>query len=234
MDKYYAQYLLNKTKDDYNRIAVKFSNTRQHLSEDISYLGKFSQARDRVLDFGCGNGRLSELFIGKKIQYTGVDFSDEMMNLAKEKYPDDKFVLVDNLKLPFKDASFDIIYCLSALHHIPSQELRQALLGEFRRVLKPGGTLVLTVWNLICEPKVKYIIFKNSLLKIFGLTKLDFGDFFRSFSDEKQAVQRYFHCFAGRELKKIVDRAGFSVIERTTLYRGKSKRFSNLLIIAKK
>ncbi|MCL5795223.1 MAG: class I SAM-dependent methyltransferase [Patescibacteria group bacterium] len=234
MDKKYANYLLSKTKDDYNRIAVKFSNTRANLTDDIIELGQFATTKNRVLDFGCGNGRLSTLFKDKTIQYTGVDFSYKMIEIARKIHPTPNFIVIDSLKLPFADKYFDKIFCLSVLHHIPSRIFRLELLKEFKRVLKPNGMLSLTVWNLMNEPDVKALILKNSILKFLGLTKLDFGDFFRSFSDETQTVRRYVHCFSARELKQLFLDAGFNILEQKTLYRGKLKKFSNLLIVAKK
>lgn len=234
MDKNYAKYLISKTKDDYNRIAVKFSNTRANLSNDILHLKQFFKKGDNILDFGCGNGRLSLLFNEKNIQYTGVDFSSKLIEIAQAKYPHNKFILIDGFKLPFPDNYFDAIYCLSVLHHIPSRFYRLELLKEFKRVLKPRGRLILTVWNLINEPNVKWHIIKNAILQLLGLTKLDFRDFFRSFSDEHQAVKRYFHCFSQKELVKLFTQAGFNMIEQKVVYRGTAKKYSNLLVVAKK
>ncbi len=234
MDRNYANYLIQKTKDDYNRIAVKFSNTRTNLSNDIVYLRKFVQPQNKILDFGCGNGRLSGLFTDKSIQYTGVDFSSNLIKIAQKQYPKGRFILINNFKLPFPDNYFDAVYCLSVLHHIPSQPYRLKLLEEFKRILKSRGKLVLTVWNLINEPSVKWQIIKNAIIKIFGLTKLDFKDFFRSFGDGKQTVRRYLHYFTRAELAKLFIQTGFNTIEQKVIYRGKSKKYSNLLIVATK
>lgn len=63
----------------------------------------------KVLDAGCGYGRLSEWFDN----YTGVDFSPDFIARAEMKYPDKKFVQADLKKLPFKDREFDFAICVS-------------------------------------------------------------------------------------------------------------------------
>lgn len=62
-----------------------------------------------VLDIGCGYGRMSTLFD----KYTGVDISPDFIQLAKETYPDKKFVCADLNKLPFKDKEFDVGFMVS-------------------------------------------------------------------------------------------------------------------------
>ena len=99
MDKEYAKYLLNKTKEDYNLIADDFSRTRENIWEEIRFL--FDNKKERVLDLGCGNARYYQLL--KNTDYTGVDFSEKLIEIAKNKYPEAKFQAVDALNLPFPD-----------------------------------------------------------------------------------------------------------------------------------
>lgn len=261
MQKDYANFLLKKTKDDYNRIADKFSSTRGYLSEDILILKKYAKPGDKILDLGCGNGRLSELFSDKNIRlthhlggerslhlrgersqcvtsmsmnYTGVDFSKELITIARKKYPSEKFYLADALKLPFLQNRFDAVYCLSVFHHIPSEEFRVKFLKEIRRVLAPNGKVVLTVWNLRSKEEIKLTLFKNFFSRILGLSKLDGGDVFLPFKSEGTTVQRYIHCFTSNELEKLLAKTGFKVDEIKILNRGKKAENANILIVGKK
>ena len=94
----------------YNNFAQEFSSTRQHLWDDLKPLAKYTRNGDKVLDLGCGNGRLYQLFTDKSIHYVGLDQSEELIKKAQEKFPEVDFSVGDMLELPFPDDRFDIIY----------------------------------------------------------------------------------------------------------------------------
>jgi alkylated DNA repair protein alkB family protein 8 len=227
MHKNYANYLLKKTKDDYNRIADKFSSTRGYISNDILELNSFVNIRDNILDLGCGNGRLSEVFKEMNVTYIGTDNSREMIKIAKKKYPKEKFIVSDALCLPFKDNIFDKVFSLSVIQHIPSVELRIKFLKEVQRVLKPKGKLIITAWY-INQNKIKKYLTENP--------KFDKGDIFYPFKipERKIEVLRYIHCFKRDELIKLIEKSGFKVEKSSISQRGSNKENKNILVIAKK
>jgi len=237
MDKNYAQYLLKKTKEDYNLIAEEFSKTREFPWQEMKFLAEYTLPGERVLDLGCGNGRLLEIFQDKKIDYFGIDFSEKLIEIAKKRYPKAKFQLADALNLPFPNNFFDKIYSIAVFHHIPSEEFRLKFLRETKRVLKSEGILILTVWNLwptnlFQEKQLFYfwLIIKYTLLKIFGKSKLDFKDIFVPF---KGQADRYIHCFTTGELTDLTKKVDFKIQELKITERI-SRRHSNILLIAKK
>jgi len=225
----YAKYLLEKTRQDYNLIAEDFSRTRIQVWEELKFLEKYAQENEKILDLGCGSGRLYELFKEKTIDYYGVDFSNKLIEIAKNRYPQFKFQVADALNLPFPNNFFDKVFSIAVLHHIPSEELRLQFLKGIRKVLRPEGKLILTVWDLRIL-KRSILFFKYGVLKILGKSKLDFGDVFIPWGKE---ILRYLHIFSKNELKKLAGMAGFSVKEIKILKRPKSRR-SNILLIAEK
>ena len=229
MDKDYAQYLLKKTTEDYNLIAGDFSRTRRYPWEGTEHLLKYIKAGDRVLDLGCGNGRLLDLLQKKDILYTGTDSSENLIKIAQKKHPGFDFQAADAMNLPFPDCHFDAIYSIAVLHHIPSKELRAAFLKEAKRVLRPSGVFVLTVWNL-WQPAYWKTNLKYSVLKILGFSKLDLKDIFLPWG---KSHQRYFHCFSQKELKITAERAGFEVKESGVLP-GPDRKARNIYLIVKK
>lgn len=89
----------------------------------------------KILDLGCGTGRFSGL------ASDGLDQSREMIEVARAKHPDKIFTVGDARKLPFENSSFEAIFCLHVVMHLPENEL-VALFSEVRRVLKTGGVFV--------------------------------------------------------------------------------------------
>lgn len=233
MDKNYAKNLLNKTTYDYNFIAEQFSSAREIIWPEFSFLfTDFLVPGDKILDIGCGNGRFSEL-CKEKAFYFGIDNSEELIKIAKNRYPEANFQKADALRLPFFDNSFNKVYSIAVFQHIPSKEFRQQFLNEAKRVLKPGGFLFLTAWNLWRWNNIKILI-KNSILKVFGLSKLDFKDFFLS-SQGSLFKDFYYHAFTKKELEGLIRRSGFKVEKSGLITRSSGKkRHSNFYIIAQK
>ncbi len=212
MKEEYAKYLLDKTCQDYNLISEQFSRSR-HFTWDIEPLAKYVTPEEKVLDLGCGNGRLLEILKNKEIDYFGIDISEKLIEMTKEKYPGAKFQRADVFNLPFANNFFDKIYAIRIFHHIPSQKLRLQFLKEARRVLKPGGFLILTVWN-VWSPKYRKNLLgliKYGFLKVIGRTRLDFKDAFIPWGLTEGRVLRYFHFFTKRELRKIFQKSDFKI-----------------------
>lgn len=116
---------------------------------DVRFCELIFDSPGRVVDLGCGTGRLAKPMIERGHQYVGIDLSDEMLAAAREANPAAEFRnanLVDLLGIP--DASFDWAACLfSTLGMIRGDENRRAALRACHRILKPGGAVVLHVHN---------------------------------------------------------------------------------------
>ncbi len=110
MNKVSSQQIIEQNKDIYNNIAAHFSSTRAFLWRDLESLVRFVKEKDRVLDIGCGNGRLYQLFVNLSISFTGVDISERLVKIAKERYPNCVFEAANMTWLPFADKKFDVIF----------------------------------------------------------------------------------------------------------------------------
>jgi ubiquinone/menaquinone biosynthesis C-methylase UbiE len=93
-----------------------------------------------VLDLACGTANLLPMVA----RYVGVDASAEMLRAARRKFAGAALAAADAAALPFADARFDTVVSASAFHIFP--EPRRAL-AEVRRVLRPGGRLLLLDWS---------------------------------------------------------------------------------------
>lgn len=222
-----AKKLLDKVQKDYNDIAESFSRTREKTWPEIDFLKDFVRDGDKVLDIGCGSGRLFELF-DKKIEYFGIDFSRKLINIAKRKYLESSqefkdenslrptFMIIDALSLPFEDRFFDKVFSVAVFHHIPSREKRLDFLKELKRILKNGGEAHITIWNL-WQKKYFSKILKSAVKKTLGKTELDYCDIFMPFEDK----ERYYHCFRIGELKRLFKDADFRIKEIKKLKRNR-------------
>jgi len=230
MKKEYAEWLLQKTKEDYNSIADDFSRTREKTWEEIEFLFRdYLKAGDKILDLGCGNGRYFPLFKEKKVEYFGIDFSEKIIEIAINKYPEANFQRRDGLNLPFPKNFFDKIYSIATLHHIPSEELRIQFLKEIKRALKPKGLLILTVWKFH-QFKEIHLLLKYIILKLIGKSKLDWKDMFEPWGKK---IERYYHWFSKKELEKLAKEANFK-IEKIGIVKNQRGNRRNIYIIAEK
>jgi SAM-dependent methyltransferase len=109
-------------------------------------------AGSRVLDLACGPGHIAAAAAARGAEVVGVDISERMVELARERHPAIGFEVGDAERLPFPSASFDAVLAGFVFNHLPSPE---AAMAEIARVLAPGGRVALTVWD---EPERARIV----------------------------------------------------------------------------
>lgn len=117
--------------------------TRQRSITFAQYLAPQIPDGSHLLDFGCGNmyTAIELLHHLPKLKVTGVDIIRDQ-NLSDEilKDPRLEFIKSETEVLPFPDNHFDGTLALATLHHTPDPEY---FLGELKRVIKPGGFILL-------------------------------------------------------------------------------------------
>jgi SAM-dependent methyltransferase len=95
-----------------------------------------------VLDFGCGTGRLTRFAADLGADACGVDGTPEMIDVARTLAPGLRFEKSDGVRLPFDDATFDLVLSVYVLQYYVGTSDLSALAAEFARVLRPGGKVV--------------------------------------------------------------------------------------------
>ncbi len=227
--------ILNETESGYDRMAQKFSSTRKNFWGDLAFIADYVQDGDKILDYGCGNGRLLEILKNKKIDYVGVDVSQKLIDLAKVKYPEhaESFSKVASLaSLAFPADFFNRIISVAVFHHFPKEYARE-MAKELYCITKPGGTIVITAWNLWQKKRRKNIFNPGALLgKIFQVGAYrGYGlcDVLIPFQNNEGGVfKRYHRVYTKDSLAKTFLLAGFEV-EKCFLANGK-----NIILIARK
>jgi ubiquinone/menaquinone biosynthesis C-methylase UbiE len=103
----------------------------------------------KILDYGCGQGRLCAELIGLGYgNLLGIDSSREMVRIAGERNPGARFEVNDGQRLPCDEASIDAVLLFAVLTCISSDDAQKDLLREFKRVLNPGGLLLISDYPL--------------------------------------------------------------------------------------
>jgi ubiquinone/menaquinone biosynthesis C-methylase UbiE len=106
----------------------------------------------KMLDFGCGVGRMTRAFSDFFASCVGIDVSGKMIELARKfnaDRPQCEFLDNPSTKLPFQDATFDFVFSVLVLQHLPTKNMILEYVSEFIRVAKPGGVLLFQLTNQV-------------------------------------------------------------------------------------
>ena len=132
----------------YNSPAGFLEDSRDSVRSLFKILDRNHIELDRLgalLDFGCGCGRIVRGLHGlKNCQVHGTDYNPKLIKWCRKNLPFGRFA-INRLEPPlnYRDGQFDFIYCLSVFTHM-TEELQHAWVAELRRILAPGGYLLLT------------------------------------------------------------------------------------------
>lgn len=132
---WYAKYFKDgRTAQD---VVGNFDYHEQYPYEN-HLLAKYEKEDGLALDFGCGEGRMIRRMKPFFRRIDGVDISEDMLKAAN--CPGSILYLIDGQHLDgVPDDEYDLVYSTIAFQHIASYPVRMTLLGEFFRVLRPGG-----------------------------------------------------------------------------------------------
>ena len=132
-------------KEAYKHWAARYEQDLPYLfeSESEKVIPLLGNVRNkRILDLGCGTGRYSAALAKKGAIVTGVDFSKEMLAIAK-KNTKANFIQLD-LKKRFPKGKYDIILCMLVLGHFKNI---QTMLKKIAKALKPGGICIISTFH---------------------------------------------------------------------------------------
>ncbi|HTL30288.1 MAG TPA: class I SAM-dependent methyltransferase [Tepidisphaeraceae bacterium] len=117
------------------------------IRQNLALGGTPLSSHRRVLDFGCGCGRILRHWRkeAETVHFVGTDYNPVLVEWTRNAFPELEILRNEtDLKLPFHNDEFDLIYAISVFTHL-DEDRQQFWMNELRRVLRPGGTLLITV-----------------------------------------------------------------------------------------
>lgn len=219
MDEKRALSIIDITKKTYDLIAEDFSDTRNRVWPEMKVLvDKYVKTGGKILDIGCGNGRLVQV-LPDDIEYLGIDGSEGLVTEANKIKNNIDFRVLDILELEkLGEDKFNIIFMFAVFNHLPSEKLRLKVLEDIKKLLKPGGLLMMTNWNLWQLGKKKSV-WKHGL-------KRDVITHWQS-GDRNRKGDLYYRAFTKQELNKLFKQVGFEILENYYAYQDKKAHWWN-------
>jgi SAM-dependent methyltransferase len=156
------------TREYFNEIERDRYALQDHI---LDVIGWTSWTGKKVLEIGTGVGTDARRIVAHGGQYTGVNVDQGSTDATAAALA--AFDLAGSVRkasataLPFKDGSFDVVYSFGVLHHIPDVD---AAIREIRRVLRPGGELLVMVYNRTSiNYYVEILLLRRLFLRLLGL-----------------------------------------------------------------
>jgi len=179
-------------KETYNIIAKDW--TRDHKDDTWFFEGtnaflSMLKPGVKILDVGCGSGLKSKMIKDRGFQVDAFDFSEEMITIAKESYPDINFSVFDIYDLDKWQGAYDAIFAQAVLLHIPKKDIEK-ILNLMILKLNKNGLLYVAVKE-VKDDAVEEKIIKES----------DYG----------YEYERFFSYYSVEEIKNLLEKAGMEV-----------------------
>ncbi|MDD5437659.1 MAG: class I SAM-dependent methyltransferase [Patescibacteria group bacterium] len=201
--------LSKEVADFYEKEGKMFSSKRTWGWQVMDLLKARLKPGDLLVDVGAGNGRLADI-LPEGVNYIGVEPSSTLRDEAQKNHKVEmRSGTLPKLDLP--DNHAEAVACIAVLHHIPSNVWRVDSIKELHRILKPGGTLLCTVWNLRASRFRSWQSFKSAWMRLKGIRGGEAGDMYYAWKASGELEKRYVHAFTLGEFKSLFDPALWSI-----------------------
>lgn len=224
MDAELVNKLLVLNREFYSIFARDFSETRSAERLSVEPIKPYLFDGARVLDVGCGNGRLAERLDreGYDLSYLGMDVTPGLIEIANARKPRLQHLAAefrvgdlserDWAEVVNESAPFDVALVLAVLHHIPSFDLRRDVLCTVHKLLRPGGILVMSNWEFTRNPRLRKKIAPWHTLGI-DERELESGD---ALLDWKRGGSgyRYVHQLTESEVQALAEESRFEILKQ--------------------
>jgi len=228
MDNHTARKLVALNSEFYQTFALNFSATRMRLQPGVVEILETLPFDVDILDLGCGNGELADALVrrGHQGRYLGIDFSTELIEIARRKLdsrPDYIFIQGDlaapdwELKVSeitgyqFLKSNFDTVIAFAVLHHLPGADLHRKTLHKIRALLSQEGRFIHSNWQFLNSQRLRKRIQSWKEIAL-TMEDVDPGDYLLDWRQGGRGL-RYVHHFDEDELGALANDTGFIVTD---------------------
>ena len=195
MSEFKNKFSMNSVREHWNKVSEEYDYINEEIDE--THTQRFREAikymelkpNDRILNIWSRTGKAIEYLRNKcqDVIIVNIELSEGMIKQAKKTFPNEFFLQSSLHEFPCEDSTFDFVLSLETLEHVPDPLL---FLQEIKRVLKPGGRLVMSLPPATAE----YIPFLEDMFH------LHHGEGPHKF-------------LASKTVKKMIDKAGLKLIK---------------------
>jgi len=186
-------------RDVYDKIAPQFNGKRMNKWSWISDFIDSLQEQSVIYDIGCGGGRN---MLYKKHFFIGVDNSKSFIDICRSKSLN--VILSDMTCTGLASDSANAILSIASFHHLSSEERRLEGLAEMRRLIRPGGKILLSIWSIRQQKKSK--------------RKFTYGNNIVEWNNSGVIYKRFYYIFSIDEFTKLCDKVGLCILEHNWIY----------------
>ena len=125
----------------YSDIDFTADNWQNESEKGYLRIVELAKTKNEICEIGCGKANILKHYPDLSKKYTGLDFSNKVLHANAKKYPESNFIpIVKPNEFPVGDENYDLVFSVFVLEHVVYPA---TFLSECKRILKPGGTLVI-------------------------------------------------------------------------------------------
>lgn len=184
-------------REVYEKIAKHFSNTRVYTWSWIRDFIERQSSNSLIYDIGCGNGRNMNPDRDRDKKFIGIDNCREFLKICRERGLE--VVEASMTSIPLLSGTADAIICIAAFHHLSKMEDRILALLEMKRLVKPGGRILISVWAKEQPTKTRRTFDR-------------YGDNMVRWDKFGVKYDRYYYIFEKKEIERLFRTAGLTIM----------------------
>jgi SAM-dependent methyltransferase len=210
----------------YEAHGENFADTRPRLPSGVQRVLAQIPAGSRVLEIGCGDGKVGRRLAARGCAYVGVDVSNAMIARAKEFTENWRTGEFSNSQILFFQADvltpswskiiegqpFDWILAFAVLHHLPGAETRARVVRECAARLAEGGRLVFSNWQFTRSERLRARVRSWEELGL-NAEQVEANDYVLSWERKGRRGLRYVHLLDEAEARQLAAQANLRVLE---------------------